>query len=184
MEKLKSHLAESNTTVARLEAQLVELQKQVQDLGADNQRLKAAEAELNQNLSSANGVIQAHEGELKGLRDHIAQLTVANQKMRDQGAADSQKLAQLGRLAIELQDMQRRRTTLQNTVLRRYKELTEQYRSLSGVLDRRAESTAIASGPDLARIQNVIALAEDDLRQLNSLDAEVGQLQKKMVAVR
>jgi hypothetical protein len=129
-------------------------------------------------------LVQARESELKSQRDHLAQLTLANQKMREQTAADSQKLSQLGRLSIELQDLNRRREAVLNSVLRRYKELTEQYRSLSGVIDSRSQSAPVASGPDLARIQNVISLAEDDLRQLQNLDSEVTRLQKKMVSVK
>ena len=59
---------------------------------------------------------------------------------------------------------------------------TEQYRSMSGVLQAQRTDAPAAGSADLARIQDSIAMAEEDLRQLNNLNAQALLIQKKMAA--
>jgi DNA repair exonuclease SbcCD ATPase subunit len=183
-ETVRSNLAQANSTIAQLEARINELQNQVQQLGNGNKQLSEAERDASEAVASARRVIEEHERELKTRSDRIGELELANQRLRDQGKIDAQKVSQMTPLITELQDLHRRREGVLRNILRRYKEVTDQYRALSGMLDSRAQSTVVAAGPDLARIQNAISLAEDDLRQLNSLDAAAGQVQKKMAALR
>jgi hypothetical protein len=56
-------------------------------------------------------------------------------------------------------------------MLRRYKDVTEQYRALSARLD---------NPPDTSRIQDSIALAEEDMRQLAGLNAQASRLQQRI----
>jgi len=183
VERLKASLAEANSGLAQLEARIQDFQVQVQKLTVDNQRLAASEADLNDNLSSANRLIDAQQRELKSKGDRVIQLEVANQKLRDDGAAASARLAQLAQISTELQELHRRRDNLLNGVLRRYREITDQYRAMAGSLDSRAHGEAPAvAATDVARIQNSLSLAEDDLRQLNNLSAQALRLQKKMAA--
>jgi hypothetical protein len=52
---------------------------------------------------------------------------------------------------------------------------------MSGVLDIRCDCAAApVSGTEIARIQNTIALAEEDLKQINALNAQAQHLQKKL----
>ena len=53
---------------------------------------------------------------------------------------------------------------------------------MSGMLDSsRGPNTSTFSGASLTRIQNAISLADDDLHQLNNLNAEAHQLEGKLV---
>ena len=68
-----------------------------------------------------------------------------------------------------------------NNILRRYREITEQYRAMSGVLDSRRDREAAPVGStEIARIQNAIALAEEDLKQIDALNAQAARLEKKL----
>jgi hypothetical protein len=73
-----------------------------------------------------------------------------------------------------------------NSLLSRYKEVTEQYRAFASILENRRgpEGTPGANisiaGPELSRIQNTLTLAEEDLRQLNALNAQALRIQKKL----
>ena len=51
---------------------------------------------------------------------------------------------------------------------------------MSGVLQAQRTDAPAAGSGDLARIQDSIAMAEEDLRQLNNLDAQARLIQKKM----
>jgi DNA repair exonuclease SbcCD ATPase subunit len=180
MQRQKLSLADANASIARLEARADEAEAQLQNLRLENKRLAGSEADLKENLAAANQLVDALQKELKGNRDHVTQVEIAYQKLRDQSGGDSQKIAGLQQLTGELQDIQQRREVYLNGILRRYKQITEQYRSIAGVLQaQRTEGPATGSA-DLARIQDSIAMAEEDFRQLTNLDAQARLIQKKM----
>ena len=180
VQRLNLSLAEANASIARLQSRLDEAEAKIQDLAVDNKRLAASEADLMPSLATANQTVDVLQKELKGLRDHSTQIEIAYQKQRDQTGGDAQKLAQLQQLAAEMLEIQQRRETYLNSIVRRYKQITEQYRSLSGVLQDQRTGTPAAGSTEMARIQDAISLAEEDLRQLSNLDAQALRIQKKM----
>jgi len=179
-QRLKLSLADANASVARLESRVDEAEAQIQNLRLDNKRLAGSEADLTQNLAAANATLDALQKELKSSRDGATQVQIAYQKLREQSGGDAQKIAQLQELANELQDLHQRREAYLNSILRRYKQITEQYRSMAGVLQAQRTDAPAAGSADLARIQDSIAMAEEDLRQLNNLNAQALLIQKKM----
>ncbi len=182
IQKLKLALADANASIARLQNRADQAEAQVQAQAVDNKRLSASEADLKENLSQVNQAVDALQRELKSSRDRATQVEIAYQKLRDQSGADSKKLADMQQLALELQDIYKRRETYVNSILRRYRQITEQYRSISGVLQAQRTDAPSTSSTDIARIQDSIAMAEEDLRQLNSLDAQAQLIQKRMAA--
>jgi hypothetical protein len=179
-QRFKLSLADANASIARLQSRLDEAEAKIQDLAIDNKRLAASEADLMPSLATANQTVDVLQKELKSNGDHATQIEIAYQKLRDQSGADAQKLAQLQQLAAEMREIQQRRETYLSNVLRRYRQITEQYRSLAGVLQDQRTGTPSAGSTDLARIQDTISLAEEDLRQLSNLDAQALRIQKKM----
>ena len=161
-------------------ANRLEAEAQIQNLRLDNKRLAGSEADLQENLAAASQAVDSLQKELKSSRDRVTQVEIAYQKLRDQSGGDAQKITQLQQLAAELQDIHQRREGYLNGILRRYKQITEQYRSMAGVLQTQRTDAPAAGSADLARIQDSIAMAEEDLRQLNNLDAQARLIQKKM----
>ncbi len=182
MQRLKLSLADANASIARLESRADEAEAQIQNLRLDNKRLAGSEADLQENLAAANQAVDTLQKELKGSHDRATQVEIAYQKLRDQSGGDTQKIAQLQQLSTELQGIHQRREVYLNSILRRYKQITEQYRSMSGVLQAQRTDAPAAGSADLARIQDSIAMAEEDLRQLNNLNAQALLIQKKMAA--
>jgi len=180
VQRLKLSLADANASIARLESRADDADAQIRNLRLDNKRLAGSEADLKENLAAANQAVDTLQKELQSSRDRVTQVEIAYQKLRDQGGGDAQKIAHLQQLATELQDIHQRREVYLNSILRRYKQITEQYRSIAGVLQaQRTDAPATGSG-DLARIQDSIAMAEEDLRQLDNLNAQARLIQKKM----
>ena len=180
IQRLELSLVDANASIARLQSRLDEAEAKIQDLAVDNKRLAASEADLTPSLATANQTVDVLQKELTGLRDHSTQIEIAYQKLRDQTGTDAQKLAQLQQLAAEMLEIQQRRETYLNSIVRRYKQITEQYRSLAGVLQDQSTGTPEAGSTEMARIQDAISLAEEDLRQLSNLDAQALRIQKKM----
>lgn len=180
MQRLKLSLADANASITRLENRADEAEAQLQDLRIENKRLTGSEADLKENLAAANQTVDALQKELKSNHDRVTQVEIAYQKLRDQSGGDAQKIAQLQQLSAELQDIHQRQEVYLNGILRRYRQITEQYRSMSGVLQAQRTDAPAAGSADLARIQDSIAMAEEDLRQLNNLNAQARLIQKKM----
>lgn len=180
IQHLKLSLTEANAAVARLQSQVDDAEAKIQNLTVDNKRLSASEADLTPNLAAANQAVDALQKELKSRSDRVTQIEIAYQKLRDQSGASAKKMEQVQQLVAELQDIHQRREVYLNNILRRYKQITEQYRSISGVLESQRTDAPAAGSADLARIQDSIAMAEDDLRQLTNLNAQALRLQKKI----
>ncbi len=180
IQRLKLSLADANASISRLQSRADEAEAQLQNLRLENKRLAGSEADLKENLAAANQAVDALQKELKSSRDRVTQVEIAYQKLRDQGGADARKLAEVQQLAGDLQDIHKRREAYLNSILRRYKQITDQYRSMYGVLQGQRTDAPAAGSADLARIQDSIAMAEEDLRQLNSLNAQALLIQKKL----
>ncbi|MCU1275199.1 MAG: hypothetical protein JWO48_2630 [Bryobacterales bacterium] len=181
VQRLRESLAQSTAETARLEARIAELQSQIETATTENRRLSAAGEELKRNLADANQTIDNIRAELKTGADRITQLENAAAKVNQDAAAGKQSAAQMKQTASDLEGIFRRREMYLNNILRRYKEVTEQYRALSGVLDsRRDREAAPVNGTEISRIQNTIAQAEEDLKQINALNVQASRLEKKL----
>jgi chromosome segregation ATPase len=182
IERLKAELAQATSSISQLENRILDLGSQVQTVSVENKRLAASEADLNENLAGANRIVEAMQRELKSKTDRLVQLEVFNKKLREQSTSDEKKLSGQVEVIRDLQELQRRRETYLNSMLRRYRDVTDQYRALAGVLEDRRQSDAPAtSSIDLARIQNTISMAEEDLRLINSLTAQEARLQRQLL---
>ncbi len=179
--ELQESLAQSNSEVARLQAVTSELQSRTDAATAETHRLSAEQETANKNLAAANQATDALRTELKTATARLAQLEGDSARWKQDGAAAKQALTQLDQTVTDLEDVFRRREIYLGNILQRYREITEQYRALSGVGDsRRDRQSAPLSSPEISHIQNAIALTEEDLRQIHALDAQVQRLEKKL----
>jgi hypothetical protein len=66
-----------------------------------------------------------------------------------------------------------------SSVVRRYREMTEQYRAMDS---RREREGTVVSGTEISHIQNAVALADEELRQISVLNVQAQRLEKKLSA--
>lgn len=185
IQQLRASLNDSRNTIAELQARVEKLDGQVLNMMAERQRLLAAEAEAGARLAAAGRSIEAMQKEVRQGGERLAQLEQANRKLREDSGAQGQRAAQMAKTLAELEDIERRRQNFSTSLARRYREVMEQYRSLSATIEHRRSSDAAAVGlPDLSRIQQAISLAEEDLRQLAALSAQAQLVQKKLMAAK
>jgi hypothetical protein len=85
------------------------------------------------------------------------------------------------RALADLEDLDRRRELVLASVLRRYREVSEQYRALAGTPDARRpiDNTAVRVA-DFSRINESLNMADEDLRQLRVLSAQVQAVQRRL----
>ena len=177
--QLRENLATANASLAELQTRIPELEANLEKITGENKRLAAAEADLDEKLAGANRVLEAVRTELKGKSDRLVQLEATSTLLHQENRALSEKSTLSARLLRDLEEINRRRETFLTSILRRYKEVTEQYRALATRLES-ARDNVTPPGPELSRIQTAVASAEEDLRQLASLNAQALRLQQKM----
>jgi chromosome segregation ATPase len=183
IQRLRESLSQLHAEVARLQAQTSDLEAQNGKLTADNQRLAGAAEDLKVSLADANRIVQSLRVEIQRDQDRISQLVSENSRLLQDNSAGKQSAGDLRQVTTDLEEIFRRRQMYLNNILRRYKEITEQYRSLSGVLDSRRDREAVpASSAEISRIQNAIAMAEEDLKQISTLNTQAQRLEKKLPA--
>lgn len=174
----REKLAAADASIRQLETRIRELEAQVERVTDENKRLAAAESELKEKITTTSRILDAVRTELKGKDERLAMVMVTNRQLQEENRKNAEKTAQLPRLMRDLDELNRRRESHITTILRRYREITDQYRALSARADQPGEGAGITA--EVSRIGNTIQMAEEDLRQLSALNAQVGRLQQRL----
>lgn len=177
--KLQQDLQAAQRAITEAEAKAHELEEKLAELREQNKILSAALEESRDKLASQSRVLEAMQAELKSRNDRLAQLETTNLVLHKQNRQAAEEAARLKAIVNELEEINRRRENTLNSILRRYRELTDQLRGLTARADRTSEAAA-AEAPELSRFSNSLAAAEDELRQLSNLNAQAARLQRKL----
>ena len=171
---LEKGASEAQTKLREVEARLASLVEQ-------QQSGQGQEKELRQQLDAAQRQAAALEASLKTREARLAELELAQQRLQRQGTETGQRQQRLVELLTELEENSRRRESYLNAILGRYREATELFRAMSLRLDNPRDVTSPLNN-DLSRIQTAIQHADEDLRQLRTLNAQSARLQKELAA--
>ncbi len=184
-QNMSRSLEESNRLLGELRPRLKALEDQIQATTQENQRLATAQGELSAQLSKANESLNSARKEIHARDGKLAELEAANRKLRNDVSAQGQKGSQIARVLGEIEEIEKRREAAANSILSRYRDVTEQFRNVAfGIDGRRTSEGVISSSVDLSRIQQLIALAEEDLRNLRNLNAQASRAQRKLIATK
>ena len=118
--------------------------------------------------------------ELRAKNARMTRLEITNRELQQARSQLEKDKAQARQLLQQLEETERRRDVYLTSILRRYKDITDQYRALASRCDRAPTETAAAPGNEISRIQDAISLTEEDLRQLNSINSRVQALRGKL----
>jgi chromosome segregation ATPase len=174
--KMEADRTAATNKANSLELRTRELEGALESAHTEVQRLTAAEADLKERLDGTNRIVEAMQSELKGRTDRATQLDIENRTLRDENRKLTEKSSQATGLMRDIDDINRRRDALLNQIQRRYRDLTDQYRVMAARSDRDGLG---AGGGDLSRLQHTISMAEEDLRQLNALNAQAARAQQR-----
>jgi chromosome segregation ATPase len=173
---LNAKLDEANASQARIQSHTSELETQVEELTRERARLATAGTEAQSRLTELNQTIQSLTEERSQFDKRIKDVESENGRLRLQTQVSAQKNVQFLKDVAEFQELSRRQQTYTTTILRRYRELTDLFRSLPGMVEGKGD------GPELARIQYAVSMADEDLRQLNDLNARLGRVRNQIAA--
>lgn len=177
----QSRLSEVQAALVETRNRVAELEASLERATAENKRLTAAEAALQEDLDHTRRIIQAMETEIRAKNDRLTQLETALRKTREELQSLGRRSSAIDSMISEFAELNRRRENTINSLQRRYRDITDQLRALAVRLDTQRDNPAAAIG-DLSRIQTAVLAAEEDLRQLNTLNSQSQQLMQKLAA--
>jgi chromosome segregation ATPase len=181
--RLDRELAESHATINGLQNQLSDATNQsTKALASAEEHLQKQQADSQGQLADLQKKLDAAVTQSDIARQRVAALEADNAKLKTDTSAVSSRATEVARTIASLQDLDRRRDVYLTSILRRYRDITGEFRAMSSMLDTSHDpNSGACSGAVLSRIQNAVSSAEDDLRQVNELNARTQKLEKQLL---
>ena len=179
LSQTQERLSSTEASLREVEARTSDLETRLSALTQENQNLRQAAQDVSEKLDTSGRMVAALETEMKSRNERLQQLEAQNKEIRARNDQLARQQEQNRTLGFEMEELQRRREVYLTNILRRYREVTDFYRSLALRLENPREGSA-PTNAELARIQNTITLADEDLRQLHALNQQMTGLQRKM----
>jgi len=143
---------------------------------ADAKQSRAQMDDLREDMQAARRLSDAVQAELKVKSDRLVRAETAVKVMQERASRAEAAASKVSTASKEIEDLNQRREAYLSTLLRRYREVNDLYRNFAlNAQTREVQGTGLQAG-DLSRIQSTIQQAEDDLRQLQTLNARAAQL--------
>jgi chromosome segregation ATPase len=193
---LKAEFKKRDATIQQLTEKLKAAQGSVtqlqQDLSASkeanlkaagdaNQRYQEMQTRLQGRLDQVQKELNSAQADLQSSRQRIASLQKTNDQLQAENNKGSTRAAEQKHILDRLQDLDRRRESYLTSIGNRYRNLTSQFRTMSGMMDsNRGQNSGAFSGQALDQIQNAISLTDNDLQHLSELNAKAFQLEKRL----
>jgi DNA repair exonuclease SbcCD ATPase subunit len=183
IERLDRELAETRATMTDLQTQLSTSNDQnTKALATAEESLQKQQADAQAQLQDLQKKLDAALAQADIARQRVAALEADNGKLMTDTTANTTRAADVARTIASLQDLDRRRDVYLTSILRRYRDITGEFSAMSSMLDTSHQpSSSACSGAVLSRIQNAVTSVEDDLRQLNELNARSQKLEKQLL---
>ncbi len=182
IERLDQELAETRANLADLQTQLSNSNQQNAQAQADAEaRLEKQQADSQAQLNDLQTKLNAALTQADIARQRAAAVEADNSKLRADTAAATTQSNDVSHTIASLQDLENRREVYLTSILRRYRDITSEFRAMSSMLDTsRDAASGACSGAALGRIQNAVTSAEDDMRQLSELNGRAQKLEKQL----
>ncbi len=183
IERLDRELAETHVTLTDLQSQLSSSNQQNAQAAADAEaRLQKQQADSQAQIDDLQKKLDAALTQADIARQRTAALEADNSKLKTSTEAATTQSSDVSRTIASLQELENRREVYLTSILRRYRDITSEFRAMSSMLDTgRDPGSGACSGAVLSRIQNAVTSADDDMRQLSELNARSQKLEKQLL---
>jgi chromosome segregation ATPase len=133
-------------------------------------------ASLKEDALRQQRVSEALDTELKFKAQRLTQVETSEKLLQEKLGKAEQAAKRVVVVSKEVEDLNRRRETTLLTLDRRFREVTDLYRNFSLSMQTRENAGQSLQAGDLSRIQTALQQAEEELRQLRSLNARVAEM--------
>jgi hypothetical protein len=179
---LQQELDDARRRIGDLEASQIAMQEAQQTATSEaGQRFASAQKDWNDRLDTLTRDLASARADLESSKQHATEAKAANERLKDAQADNAARVAETMRLVNSLQSLNQRRDSYLTSLARRYRDVSNQFRAMGGMLDsNRGPGASAMSESAMTRIQSAVSQAEDDLRQLDEVNARAHQLEKKL----
>ena len=172
----RTHTLDRDLHLARSEES--KLQAKAKEQTDQAEKLAEQLATLREESQKDRRIAEVLDVELKGKSQRLIQAETAEKILQDRLTKAEQASRRITGTSKEIEDLNRRRELAITALQRRYREVTDLYRNFAlNAQTRETPATGLQAG-DLSRIQTALQQAEDDIRQLQTLNARVTELAK------
>ena len=180
--RLDRQLAEDRSTIGELQTRLSAFNDQnAKALASAEQQLQKQQADAQTQIADLQEKLDAALSDSGIARQRLTALESDNAKLKTDTTAITTRATDVAHIIDSLQDLERRRDVYLTSILRRYRDITGEFRAMGGMLDTSHDpNSGACGGANLSRIQNAVNSAEDDLRQVNELNARAQKLEKQL----
>ncbi|MEZ5399621.1 MAG: hypothetical protein R2729_08115 [Bryobacteraceae bacterium] len=183
LDEKNQQLNADRATLAELREKLLTAEGQAVELRAEREKMAGDLRDIQERLDAATRLSQALRSEGQSRDARLAQVEEGSREMRRKASEADQRVARLAAVSGELEELTRQRESYISDILRRYRDATDQFRAFTLRVDASTDP-AFQGGTYLSRIQSAITQADEDLRQLRTLNARAARLQKQLDAQR
>jgi predicted RNase H-like nuclease (RuvC/YqgF family) len=179
---LNRELSAASAEIEQLQAELASSSSESQKaLASVTERDLKAQQNLKSQLTLLQRQVSSLEADSQTSRLRISALEADNARLRRGRSSGAARAAKVDRVMARLQNLNLRRDTYLNSIAHRYRDITSQFRAMSGMLaSGQTPNSDAFSGAALLRIQNALASTDDDLRQLSDLNAQARRLEMEL----
>jgi uncharacterized phage infection (PIP) family protein YhgE len=180
--RLDQDLAESRATLVDLQSKLAAANDQVAKMqaGADDRAAKQ-QADAQTQIEELQKKLEAAQALSDIARQRASVLETDNAQLKTDSSAANARSTDVAQIVTNLQDLERRREVYLTNILRRYRDIGDEFHAMSSMMDNSHEpGSGACGGAALSRIQTAVTSAEDDMRQMSELNARTQKLQKQL----
>lgn len=177
IEELREQVRDLSKEISAARDAATAAEARLTEASAEIAKGRAEAAELREDLQAARRLTAAVQAELSVKNDRIVRVETNERLMQERLSRAEAANAKVAAASKEVEDLNRRREASITTLVRRIREVSDLYRNFT--LNAQTHDTPGTGGlqaGDLSRIQSAIQQAEDDLRQLQTLNARAAQL--------
>jgi chromosome segregation ATPase len=186
IQKLTDKLKAAQGSVTQLQQDLSDSKEENQNAAeSSSQRYEEMQTKFQNRLKDMQAELNSSQAELQASHQRIASLQKVNDRLQSQNGEGTRRAAEQEHILNNLQDLDRRRESYLTSIADRYRNLTSQFRTMSGMMDsNRGRDSGGFNGQALDQIQNAISLTDNDLQHLSELNAKAFQLEKRLAKIK
>ncbi|MCX6613553.1 MAG: hypothetical protein NTW74_22230 [Acidobacteria bacterium] len=151
-------------------------QEKVATQADETRKLHEQVASIKEDALRQQRVSEALETELKFKAQRLVQVETSEKLLQEKLGKAELAAKRVVVVSKDVEDLNRRREVALLALDRRYREVTDLYRNFSLNMQTRENPGQGLQAGDLSRIQTALQQAEEELRQLRSLNARVAEL--------
>lgn len=176
-------LGEARAYSEELSKKVVSLEQAVATLQQENEQIRKSGSDFESQRESSRRLIAALQEQVKSKEKTLASLEAAYQRYKDSNQESSRQLDVISKTIADLEDVNRRRLRVVEQASRRMRELSDNLRTMAVRIDTDSRGQS-GMGAEITRIQSAATNLDDQIAQINNLNAQAAGLERRLEQAR